>query len=320
MYHDRGLAISFTSVRTSLSEKQSRHTAFAYTSWRFVESDMFTFAIPNTAFGILSALAMLNVVDARLSSPKPSEVTILSRLPYVLAFNIGNLYIFDLANQRSPHSVVEDKINKPWRPIPQGRITMNQTRRLMLGAIPTVLLLNYALDTWQQGVLINIISWMYNDLGGGDEPFLREILIAIAYGLFNGGSLSIAAGIGSTPTLLGLTWTAIVSCVILTTMQIQDLKDQSGDRTRNRKTIALFVGERISRVSIAFFVCFWSCICGSFWSAGPMAMAFIILIAFVIALRVLLLSSPRSDARTWRIWCFWHASLYVLPALAIGNT
>ncbi len=187
----------------------------------------------------------------------------------------------------------------------------------MLGAIPVVLLINYALGAWHQGILIIVLSWMYNDLGGGDEPFLREIIIAIAYGLFNGGSLLVAAGVGSSLSLLGLTWTAIISCVILTTMQIQDLKDQTGDRIRNRKTIALFVSERFSRVSVAFFVCFWSWICGQFWAAGPVITAFIILIAFIVALRVLFLSSPKSDARTWRFWCFWHASLYALPVLVM---
>jgi 4-hydroxybenzoate polyprenyltransferase len=194
-------------------------------------------------------------------------------------------------------------------------MTVNQTRRLMLGAIPVVLLVNYALGAWPQGVLIIVLSWMYNDLGGGDEPILREVIIAFGYGCFNAGSLAIAAGVGSSLSLLGLTWIVIVSCVILTTMQIQDLKDQKGDRTRNRKTIALFAGERFSRVSVAFFVCFWSLVCGRFWAVGPVVSCLIVLMALVVALRVILLSSPRADARTWRFWCFWHASLYVLPVL-----
>ncbi|KAI3390267.1 hypothetical protein diail_10731, partial [Diaporthe ilicicola] len=148
---------------------------------------------------------------------------ILLRLPSVLAFNVGNLLVFDLANQRSPSSVVEDRINKPWRPIPQGRINVDQARRGMLFVIPAVLALDYALGPWKQGVFIKILTWLYNDLGGGDEAFIRELIISVAYGLFNSGSLRVAIGTGNSPSLLGVVWTVIISAVILTTMQVQDL-------------------------------------------------------------------------------------------------
>ncbi|KAI1819122.1 UbiA prenyltransferase family-domain-containing protein [Xylaria intraflava] len=289
-------------------------------AWGFVESDMFTFAIPNTAFGVFGAFASLLLVDNQTPSLAPSVAAILSRLPYVLAFNIGNLLIFDLANQRGPKSIAEDRINKPWRPIPQGKITADQTRRFMLATIPTVLALNYAVGAWQQGVLILVLSWMYNDLGGGDEALLREVIIAIAYGLFNSGSLLVAVGPGCSLNALGVGWTSIVSGIILTTMQVQDLKDQAGDKLRRRKTIVLFFGERFSRTSIAFFVCFWSCVCGAFWSVGPVVFFLNVATALFIALRVLLLCSPKADARTWRIWCFWHASLYTLPVVVMGTS
>ncbi|KAI1431260.1 UbiA prenyltransferase family-domain-containing protein [Xylaria sp. CBS 124048] len=287
-------------------------------TWGFIESDMFTFAIPNTAFGIFGAFASLLLVDNDVSSLGPSAIEILSRLPYVLAFNVGNLLIFDLANQRGPQSIEEDRINKPWRPIPQGKITADQTRRFMLASIPVVLALSYAVGAWQQCVLISILSWMYNDLGGGDEAVVREVIISIAYGLFNSGSLLAAVGPGSSLNNLGLGWTSIVSGVILTTMQVQDLKDQEGDKLRNRKTIALCFGERFSRTWIAFFVCFWSWVCGNFWNAGPVVFGLNAALAVVIAARVLFLSTKKADARTWRMWCFWHASLYTLPLVVAG--
>ncbi|RYC59127.1 hypothetical protein CHU98_g7072, partial [Xylaria longipes] len=171
-----------------------------------------------------------------------------------------------------------------------------------------VLVVNYTVGAWQQGMCLTVLSWMYNDLGGGDEVVSREVILAIAYGLFNSGSLLVTTGLGSRLSPLGLAWTAIVSGVILTTMQIQDLKDQAGDKTRNRRTIVLYYGETFSRVSVAFFVCFWSWICGQFWVSGLPVTVFTTSIAFFISLRVLFLRSPESDARTWKLWCFWHAS------------
>lgn len=89
-------------------------------AWDFIESDFITFAVPNTAFGVVGAVASAALVDGPVSL-RPSLLQIILRLPSILAFNVANLLVFDLANQRSPSSVVEDRINKPWRPIPQVR-------------------------------------------------------------------------------------------------------------------------------------------------------------------------------------------------------
>ncbi|ROV92771.1 hypothetical protein VMCG_09087 [Cytospora schulzeri] len=198
--------------------------------WHFTESDFATFVVPDTAFGVLAAHATIPLANAQ-----PSTLEVLRRLPAILIFNWSNLLIFDLANQRSPESIAEDCINKPWRPIPSGKITGEQTRRVMLIAVPLSLGMNYYLSTWSQGVIIHLVTWLYNDLGGSDEAFVREVLIAVGYAMFNSGSLKIAAGChtqqnGSGINEKGAVWTAVISAVILTTMQVQDLKDQEGDR------------------------------------------------------------------------------------------
>ncbi|EHL00687.1 putative Digeranylgeranylglyceryl phosphate synthase [Glarea lozoyensis 74030] len=181
--------------------------SFARMIWEFIESDFVTFAVPNSAFGIFGAFASTKLICN------------------------------DLSTIPSPQSVVEDRINKPWRPIPRGKITCDQTRRLMLVVVPITLALNYYLGAWNQGIAIHILTWLYNDLGGGDEVFVRELIIAIAYGFFNSGSLTIAVGPECSLSALGITWTIIVSGVILTTMQVQDLKDQKGDKTRKHTLI-----------------------------------------------------------------------------------
>lgn len=332
-----------------LSPRMTAHSLhFVSILWGFVESDLFTFAVPNTVFGILSALAAPALQanpDWSPIPPTPSShpnlsllgaqhilkpayqhpsAHILQNLPAVLIFNLINLFIFDAANQRSPESVAEDRINKPWRPIPCGKITMEQTRRLMLAAVPTVLAINYLLGVWKQGVLILILTWLYNDLGGGDEVLVRELVIAVAYGLFNHGSLAIAASNSNTGSSVwtngpqAIAWIGIISGVILTTMQVQDLKDMEGDRSRGRRTIPLFFGEGRSRMSISFFVCFWSWLCAYFWRLSLLEFAAHIGIAAVVAWRVVWVrSGQREDARTWKFWCLWHASLYVLPLLGL---
>jgi 4-hydroxybenzoate polyprenyltransferase len=278
--------------------------------WDLTESNFVTFVVPCSSFGILGALA----APILASGPHVRVVDVLMRVPLVVLFNWHNVLNFDLANQRWPESVVEDRLNKPWRPIVTGKLTMDQARRSMLVTIPSALLVNYALGVWRQGVFILILTWLYNDIRGGDEV-VRDLIISIAYGLFNSASLEIALGGQSGINPDGVVWTAIISGVILTTMQIQDLKDQAGDQTRGRKTIPLFLGDTVSRVSIVLFVILWSCICPLFWQVGLFGYGVSGVLGALVAIRVSLKRNPKDDALSWKWWCFWTMALYLQPAV-----
>lgn len=279
--------------------------------WEFTESNFDTFVIPNSTFGILSALA----ADALAHGPPPTLISVLTRAPLVILFNWHNVFNFDLANQRQPESIQEDRINKPWRPIVTGKVSAEQTRRAMLLTIPSALLLNYLLGVWKQGVFILIITWLYNDIRGSDEV-VRDLLISVAYGLFNSASMEIAMGTENNRiNHQGVAWVAIISGVIFTTMQIQDLKDQAGDSTRGRRSVALLLGDTVSRASLVVFLCLWSLVCPYFWQAGLVGYAMSIIPAAVISLRLILWRSVKDDARSWRWWCFWTCMLYFQPLL-----
>ncbi|KAL0941909.1 digeranylgeranylglyceryl phosphate synthase protein [Colletotrichum truncatum] len=281
--------------------------------WDFTESNFSTFVVPNTAFGILCGLA-----GQPLTSGQATALAVLQRFPLVVAFNWYSVLIFDLANQRSPESVAEDFANKPWRPIPAGKVTQDQTRRAMLVAIPAVLVFNYVLGVWKEGVFILILTWLYNDLRGGDT-LLRDVIIAVAYGLFNTASLKIAIGDADTTiTREGYLWAGIISAVILTTMQVQDLKDQAGDAGRGRNTIPLFFGDGVSRTSLALFVPLWSCVCAYFWRVRSWQVVMPVVSGALVVVGVLRTRTPETDARAWRLWCLWTVCLYSLPLIGDG--
>lgn len=283
-------------------------------TWGFIESDFFTFAIPNTLFGIIGALAASSLIHG----PPPLAIDVLQRSPLVLVFNFISLLMFDLSNQRSLESVEEDRINKPWRPIPSGQVTPEQTRKVMLLTAPFVLGFYYLLGISKQGLLVQFLSWYYNDLKGGDEVF-RDAIIAASYGLANVTSLRLAVGSESAVSQHGYVWISMVSAVILTTMHIQDLKDQEGDHIRGRKTVPLVLGDRTARFAIAVSVPFWSYACASFWRLSYGLYPLPTVLGLLVALRVLTKRSPLEDRRTWRLWCLWHASLYPLPLLSNLN-
>lgn len=279
--------------------------------WGFVESDFFTFAVPNTTFGLVSALATSRVLEG----PRPLLVDVLRRGPSVLFFNFYSLLLFDLANQQSPESVEEDRVNKPWRPIPSGLITSEQTRQAILFIALSALGFNYTLGIWNEGLMVQILSYYYNELKGGNG-LLRDVIIAISYALANGTSLKLAIGPENSISLEGQLWIAVISTIILTTMHIQDLKDQKGDRKLGRKTMPLFLGDGVCRTALALLIPLWSLISVSFWKLGLFQSSVYCILAAIIAARVLVKRQQQEDARTWKLWCFWHASLYTLPLLS----
>lgn len=290
--------------------------------WEFTESDFPTFVVPNTAFGVLAALAATPLVNT--SGPPATWLSVLQNFPAVLFFNWWHTLIFDLSHQWAPQSVAEDSINKPWRPIPKGKITGDQTRRLILAIIPVSLGLNYYMNVWDQGVLIHVITWMYNELGGCDEWFfVRDMCTACAFAMFNSGALKVASGCYLNDNQcdvnrLGRIWTGIISTVIFTTMQVQDLKDQEGDRLRQRKTVVLLFGERASRASIALLVLFWSLVSIFFWGLSFWTFALAMLPAMVVISKVMKSGCTKTeDRRTWQLWALWLICLYALPI--VGN-
>ena len=280
------------------------------TLWLFTESDLFTFVAPNTAFGVLGALSGANLT----THGKSSLVTVMKNAPFVILFNWSNVFIFELANQRSSKSVKEDHFNKPWRPLPAGRITMEQTRKLMLLAIPSVLAINTFCGVGPETSILLILTWIYNDLKGGDE-LIRDVIISLAFGFYNHGSLRIAMDKNAEITATGYTWTSIISLVILTTMQVQDLKDQAGDRRRGRKTLPLAFGEDFSRRSIAIFAALWSVCCVKFWHLNLIFGLIPVGFGLHVSYRVLMHKDVTSDSHTWKWWCLWTVTLYLTPAL-----
>lgn len=276
--------------------------------WQFTESNFPTFVLPNSGFGLLAALAA-PILTSRLEPL--GFVELLLRGLQVVLFNWANVFVFDLANQRLPESMVEDRLNKPWRPLLTKQIGPETTRRLMLGAIPAVLFISALLGVETESSFILILTWLYNDLHGGDE-IIRDLIIALGYALYLSSSLKIAIGPHHHITEHGYRWIAMMSGIILTTMQVQDLKDQAGDATRGRQTWPLVLGDLASRWIITVFVLFWSVACSFYWKLPPWGYAVPMCVGAWVGFHVV---EKQNDSMAWKYWCVWQVVVYALPCL-----
>ena len=297
-----------TSLR---SAKRKSITFHAYTIWLFTYSDIKSVIIPQTLLGLSTALSG----SLLTTNNTPHLLGVLAKTPQIALWNWLNLFLFDVDNQMQSDSVLEDSLNKPWRAIPSQRLTAIQARHLLLCLIPTVFAASVYLGGVRESVTLTVGTLMYNDLHGADENFvIRNLLNAFGYICYSSGSMIVAAGYGQHELNDSATWwLAIIGAIIFTTLQMQDMPDVEGDAARDRKTIPLIYGDWAARISIAVPVTAWSFICPTFWRLGIFGYIVPVAAGAVFILRLLILRSTAADAVTWKLWCVWIATIYLLP-------
>ena len=281
------------------------------TVYLITKSDIKTTVLPATTFALSGAFSGPLLTTAS----SPAVQSVLSRMPDAILWTWLNLWIFNLANQRLPNSVLEDSINKPWRAIPSKRLTPTHARQLLLGSIPVVLAASLYLGGLRESVALMILTWIYNDLGAADEHFLvRHVNNAFGFIAFSAGATQVACGFPQhSLNEAAYQWLAIIGAVITFTIQFQDMEDQEGDRLRNRRTMPLVLGDSITRWANAFTVILFSIVCPAFWRLGAMGFTVPVLLGAIIAARTLTLKDVAADKRTFQLWCLWLITLYLLP-------
>lgn len=183
--------------------------------------------------------------------------------------------------------------------------------------LPTVFITTLWIGGTYESMALMGLTWMYNDLGGGEEHFLvRNLNNALGYVFFALGSLRIATGwpeFDLVPT--AYVWTAMMGTVVTSTIQIQDLQDQEGDKARERRTLPLMIGDVPTRWLTAVVVMMWSLVCPAYWRLSLDGIMVPFGFGCIVAGRVLCFRSVKADEGTFGAWCAWLASLYVLPLL-----
>ena len=285
-----------------------------YSLWLFTFSDLKTIIVPKTLFGIVTLLSGQSLME----DPRPRTSTIIGCIPFIVLWNWLNLLPLDMSNQHHVESTIEDSVNKPWRPIPAGRLTVEETRTLMYGSYIVAILASLSFGGFSECVALIVEGWIYNGLAGADRSLLaRNLLNAVGYMTFASGAAKVACAQSGTQLRADSSkWLILLSGVISSTIQFQDLYDQKGDATRGRRTIPLIAGDRVARLTITIPIAIWSWVCPAFW--GMEVRGFILPFALggIIILRLYLYRSVDEDKRSFMIWNAWVMSLYFLPFLS----
>jgi 4-hydroxybenzoate polyprenyltransferase len=104
--------------------------------------------------------------------------------------------------------------------------------------------------------------------------------------------------------------------LVFTTIQVQDLRDQEGDKLIDRQTFPLILGDAPTRSITAVAVMTWSFACPLYWGLGVVGCAVPILTGAIVSAHMLICRSRERDQTSFRLVAAWWVSLYFLPMMS----
>ena len=283
-----------------------------YTLWLFTFSDLKTIIVPTSTFGIIGALSGPPLVTDSLGSEK-----ILFRIPHIFFWTWSTLLPFAIQNQNGSSAIIEDSINKPWRPLPSGRISPKNATHYMIAFYCVNIAMSIHFGVQFQALSLLFLGTWYNRLGGADRSCLEKNFInAAGYMSFISGALGVAMDTSATAVTTGpiaLPWLVSVGLVIATTAHTQDFEDMEGDLARGRHTVPLVIGENAARWSIAVAVPIWPVLLPWLFESQTFGYIGPAFLGMIIACRYLTKRGKQDDKGSFRLWNLWIVSLYTIP-------
>jgi len=259
--------------------------------WRFIKNDIWATIIPGLIVTLSSILYNHTAFQNAL-------IIVFEALVY---FNLY-VYSFTLTNQIS--SVEEDRINKPYRPLPLGMISRNEMLRRILLAVLLFLFMGFILGVLKWALLwVLTTGFLY--FFGHNHWFTKNI-ISMSLGIFSiiGAAWELVTPMSSQVLILGLIISIVFGCCGV----IQDFRDVEGDKLIGRKTLPIDIGDEKAR-KLSVLICFFSFLSifiYFFTSVGksPLTWVYTLFILFffsIISFRLLSLKDKRSDHLTYMI-------------------
>jgi 4-hydroxybenzoate polyprenyltransferase len=205
--------------------------------WDFTWRDWSASLIP----GMMYTTAALRSGDSNLSSSRTMS-TLACSFCYFLLY----IYSFDIANQIN--GIAEDRVNKPDRPLPSGRVSLQGAYIRWYITTVAYLLLSAAWRVLPWGALWVVITG-YTSFCGGDKHWFTKNLVFMTVGslCLLHASWALVAPLATREWR----WASTLSGVFGVVANIQDMRDVEGDRVSGRRTLPIVLGDRNFRTFMA---------------------------------------------------------------------
>ncbi|PBK63902.1 hypothetical protein ARMSODRAFT_941729 [Armillaria solidipes] len=211
------------------------------------------------------------------------------------------------------YSGLEDKMNKPWRPLPSGRVTPGQAR--IFRWCLTVFCLG--LSSLRGRVVLfssaglTLVEILHDDIGLSGNLILKNLCNVGGYTTFELGA---SACFSSAGTLDRTSVTALLcsGVIIFTTISAQDFADVEGDRLSGRRTFPIVAPEG-SRYYILMTILFWSVSLINVWNLGPASGSLFFTLGAYVGFRFFRFRDKQSDSSNYIWYNIWLVAAHTLP-------
>ncbi|KAJ8086071.1 hypothetical protein PM082_004890 [Marasmius tenuissimus] len=223
------------------------------------------------------------------------------------------LHLLQANVSNQTYSGHEDLVNKPWRPLPSGRVTAEQARSLRWLLVPVCLGFSIYRSPWvfYASAALTLVEIVHDDFECSGHLMLKNFCNVGGYTTFEVGA-SVCMN-GGRP-LDGISLMAIVSSGILifTTISAQDFADVAGDKLSGRRTLPIVAPEG-SRYYILFVLMAWSAGLANLCSLGPTSGALFFAMGALVGTRYFFFRDPVSDKRNYLLYNIWLLAAHLLP-------
>jgi 4-hydroxybenzoate polyprenyltransferase len=246
---------------------------------------------------------------------------------------------FNLANQL--HNPEEDIRNKPWRPLPSGRITLANVfiLKYMTTAICLLLSYSYSLYVLVSSASLTVLIRLYHEMHGDQHWLWKNLMNSAGYTCFATGS-TLVAGISSlffsVPTnrifstehndlasdrcqldLPGAFSVSVIAAILATTIQAQDFQDVIGDKAVGRNTLPIAF-PNFSRYTVLVTLVMWSLYLTTMWEITTPAGVGFTFLGIVVGIRYYFWRSTTDDEWSYVLYnvsYYFPFCLFYLAAL-----
>ncbi|KAL0959326.1 hypothetical protein HGRIS_014587 [Hohenbuehelia grisea] len=267
---------------------------YLYTALLFTWTDYKTIFFPITAFACATA-----------------PVHSISKLVQGWLWIWIHLLLCNVSNQA--RSKNEDAINRPWRPLPSGRIT--EVQAVWMRYVTAVICLCWSAYYGRYLLLATtgliVTTFLYDEAGFAGHVIGKNFCNIGGYTAFEVGATSLMGN------AFGLDTTAVNAVLlsgllIFTTIQAQDFSDVEGDAAIGRVTFPIYAPEFSRAFTLAAMLA-WSIGLGWFWGIGTASRVALSVLGTYIGLRFYLWRTPEADKRSYLIFNAWLMLVHVLP-------
>ncbi|MFJ5953955.1 UbiA family prenyltransferase [Streptomyces noursei] len=271
----------------------------AVLSWRFIRNDPWAGLYSGVVFTIAVAW------HHRL----PPERFVLTVAGSVLYFYLY-LYSFCLTNQLTGR--LEDRVNKPFRPLAQGQALIRGTIVRTVVVFAAFPLVGALLGVWEWALIWEAMTVLHNLAGGARRWVVKDLVIGFGALPMLGPAWQMVAPL----TAESWRWMLALAVPIFLLIPVQDLRDLRGDTASERVTFPTAFGEPFARAFLSagfallplldhFLILRASGTSVPAWLAEAITAG----LCWTIAWRVTRQRTPAYDHRTYRFFEYWYTAI-----------